>query len=309
MNKLVMKYNTPAQDSDYGWENESLPIGNGFTGANIFGVVERERIQITHNSLTNPQYYYGKNFGGLNNFAEIYIHFPHSNCENYERGLDLDNAVSYVKYTTGGVLYEREYIASYPDRIVAMRFKSSVVGALSFDLKPEIPFIKDFALEEGDGGGKKGTVAAFDNRIILKGTLEFFNVRFEGQFVVMCDGEISAADGSISVKSATDATIYFVADTNYELSENVFLENDPKKKIPDIDPHDKVSAIMESALKYNYDELKKRHIEDYSNLFGRVSLSVGDTVDSFMPELFEKYRNGESVPYLEMLYFQFGRYL
>ena len=77
MKQLIMKYKKPAEDSDFGWENESLPVGNGHIGANIFGITERERVQITHNALVNPHYDEGRMFGGLNNFAELYFHFYH----------------------------------------------------------------------------------------------------------------------------------------------------------------------------------------------------------------------------------------
>ena len=62
--KLILRYGRPAPDSDEGWEKYSLPIGNGYLGANVFGGVPDERIQITENSLENPG-----GLGGLNSFA------------------------------------------------------------------------------------------------------------------------------------------------------------------------------------------------------------------------------------------------
>jgi len=69
------QYNIP----DDGWEKWSLPIGNGFLGANIFGRTFTERIQITEVSLCNPIIW---NMGvcknaGLNNFCELYLDFGH----------------------------------------------------------------------------------------------------------------------------------------------------------------------------------------------------------------------------------------
>ena len=43
---LIMKYRTPAADSAEGWENESLPIGNGYLGANVFGIVARGDVAV-----------------------------------------------------------------------------------------------------------------------------------------------------------------------------------------------------------------------------------------------------------------------
>ena len=51
--KLLLRYNKPAPDSEEGWEHYSLPIGCSYLGGNIFGGVDKERIQITENSLEN----------------------------------------------------------------------------------------------------------------------------------------------------------------------------------------------------------------------------------------------------------------
>ena len=36
------------------WERWSIPIGNGYYGANLFGRTETERIQLTEKTLANP---------------------------------------------------------------------------------------------------------------------------------------------------------------------------------------------------------------------------------------------------------------
>src|SRR5699024_4171923 len=98
MHALRLFYNQPAEDSDFGWEHQSLPIGNGYLGANIFGRTDRERVQITENSLENPGFSPIGMMGGLNNFAELYFEFNHLDIQRYERGLDLQTATAYVRY-------------------------------------------------------------------------------------------------------------------------------------------------------------------------------------------------------------------
>ena len=60
--------------ADDGWEKWSLPLGNGYSGINVFGRTETERVQITDNTLSSQLVQvdtvgnakrYG---GGLNNF-------------------------------------------------------------------------------------------------------------------------------------------------------------------------------------------------------------------------------------------------
>ncbi len=306
MNPLVMKYCTPAADSAAGWENESLPLGNGYLGANVFGIVGRERIQITENSLENP----GK-LGGLNNFAELYIRFDHGDVRDYERGLCLDDATSYCRYTCGGVGYTREAFASYPDRVLVVRLSASRRGALSFTLCPEIPFVKDYAVKPGDGGGKSGAVTAGGETIVLSGRMHYYDILFEGRLQVLPEGgTVTVEGGALRVENADSAVILFALGTNYRLGPQVFLENDPKKKLAPEDPGPRVAETLASAAARGYDALRERHLADYRALFGRVELSLaGRCPEAPTDELLKRYGAGESIPYLEQLYFQYGRYL
>lgn len=93
---LELWYKQPAPDSDTGWERYGSPLGNGYLGAVVFGGIEKERIQITENSLCNPFR------PGLNNFAETYIFFPDKAVQNYRRSLSLDTATAEISYTAGG---------------------------------------------------------------------------------------------------------------------------------------------------------------------------------------------------------------
>ena len=47
---LVHQYDKPAPDSDLGWVNASIPLGNGYMGVSVFGGSGTERLQITENS-------------------------------------------------------------------------------------------------------------------------------------------------------------------------------------------------------------------------------------------------------------------
>ena len=157
---------TTGENADLGWAEWSLPIGNGYVGANVFGRTETERIQITEKTLMQPTsvqkdgVYY--NIGGLNSFSETYIDFGHTNSEvtDYIRYLDMKTAISGVEYTYGGVKYTREYFTSYPDKALVIRLESSEDGALSFTLRPTVPYEQSYGAFEGDGASKTGTVTS-----------------------------------------------------------------------------------------------------------------------------------------------------
>ena len=85
-----------------GWHS-SLPLGNGYVGATVFGGTERERIQITEKSFFASSTDYIDNCfkGGLENFAETYIEFSHpfESVTDYERTLTLNDGIARISYT------------------------------------------------------------------------------------------------------------------------------------------------------------------------------------------------------------------
>lgn len=321
------------------WERWSIPLGNGYFGANIFGRTETERIQITEKTLANPYYTAsGVSAGGLNNFSETYIDFGHSSnaVTNYSRDLDLKTAVSGVQYTYGGVTYTREYFTSYPDNAMVIKLTASEAGALDFVLRPTVPYEQEYMNTAGDGVGKTGSVtSAVDNgvgTVTLSGTLEYYDVDFVGLYRVVTDGTgtVSATtctnsygdtDGTITVAGATSAYIVITLGTDYVLSEQTFLSsNKPTQSTTLEDAMEKVEGYMAAitaitdGLSFDkaYTTLKERHIADYGELFGRVSLNLNcDPADFELTtdELLTNYKNGNYSTYLEVLYFQYGRYL
>src|SRR5690606_7646506 len=61
----------------------------------------------------------------------LHFRFPHSAVSNYRRSLDLETATAVVQYEHEGVAYRRETFASYPDRVIVMRFAASEPGSIS----------------------------------------------------------------------------------------------------------------------------------------------------------------------------------
>ena len=120
---------------DQDWERWSYPIGNGYIGANLFGRVDTERIQITEKSLHNKGPY---NKGGATSLAELYLDLNHGNVQNCRRSLNISEAIAYVSYKKDGVSYTRAYFTSYPDNVMAVKLTADKKGALSFVVRPEI---------------------------------------------------------------------------------------------------------------------------------------------------------------------------
>ena len=333
---------------DIGWQNWSLPLGNGFFGANVFGRVETERVQISEKTLANPWQQVKVTNGvtswpqvaGLNNFSETYIDFDHKKADvsNYERVLDLNNSVATTDYDYNGAHYRREYFVSYPDKVLVIRLEATD-GPLSFTLRPTIPFEQKYMNEPGDGLGKSGNVksivAGGVGYIELCGKLEYYDVDFAGYYRVYTDGgDVTAettknsngeTDGTIRVEGASSAVIIASFATDYELCagnfENGQYSHDKPTSWTDLDDaRIKVESVFEKIDIATSDKtpdelykyLKDRHFADYNELYGRVNLELDcDEADYALTtdKLLEKYNNGSHSSYLEALLFQYGRYL
>ena len=198
---------------------------------------------------------------------------------------------------------------------------------------------------EGDNGGKSGTVtSSVENgigKIILSGTLQYYDVDFMGIYNVYTDGGTVTAsttqhtykdndgksytdtDGTIVVSGANSAYIVVTLGTDYELSSELFTASDSKKPTETTTIEDtkiKVEGYM-NAVKakiagksFNdaYNTLKNAHLEDYQELFGRVTLDLGCNPEDFertTDDLLNRYNSGIYSTYLETLFFQYGRYL
>ncbi|MFM8984026.1 MAG: glycoside hydrolase N-terminal domain-containing protein [Spartobacteria bacterium] len=92
----------------------------------------------------------------MTNFAEVSLDFNHKAAQDYRRSLNLNEAIALVSYKQDGVTYKREYFASYPDNVVAVRLTADQKGALSFTVRAEIPYLDandraDKSIEDGVG--------------------------------------------------------------------------------------------------------------------------------------------------------------
>ncbi len=213
--------------NDIGWNDWSLPIGNGYFGVNIFGRVGCERVQITEKTLSNPWQNnktatYSQD-GGLNNFSETYLDFNReATATEYKRFLDINEAIAGVDYKYNGLKEKRRYFTSYPDKALVIYMEAEdAEGYLTFNLKPTIPFIQDYAHIEGDGFTKTGTVVASDNKIELTGNMGYYDVDFMGLYKVFTDGSIiiPADETYMAINNAKKVLIVVTLGTDYRYTD------------------------------------------------------------------------------------------
>ena len=297
--KLIMRYFSPAERNNEGWEKYSIPIGNGYFGASVFGGYDTERIQFTTNTFANPY-----NMGGVTNFGEIFVNFKYDEVCDYERGLFLDTGITYSRYSANGTTINRQAFTSYPDKVFAYKIDVEN-GSIDFDISLVIPYLGERSLDEG---GRTGDITLDGNVLVMRGTLPSRELVYEARLALDTDGEIVKNQNTLTIKNAHTATIYYTLDTSYKLCPEVFM-NGCFKALGD-DPHNKVVECLTAAVDKGWDALLKRHLDDYCELIGRVQFDLGGLDDGrSTEELLDSYKNGNSEPYLEEIYYAYGRHL
>lgn len=151
---LSLKYDSPATD----WEKEALPIGNGRIGAMVFGGIDEERISLNEDTLWSGAPYEWDSAAGkellpeirrlvlAEKFAEagkltrklqgaysqsflplgdLRLKFlDQADASDYERSLDISDAVATVDYQTGGHKHRRRVFVSHPDQVLVVELST-----------------------------------------------------------------------------------------------------------------------------------------------------------------------------------------
>ena len=321
---LKLWYQQPAKT----WV-EALPVGNSSMGAMVYGGTSREELQLNEETLwgggpyrnDNPKaleslaevrnlifsgktmdaqnlidqtFYTGRNGMPYQTIGSLIIEASdHENAKNYYRDLDLERAVATTRYQVDGVNFQREVFASFPDRVIIVRFTADKPGELNFKVSYDSPLQSTVRKQgkklvlRGKGGDHEG----------VKGVIE---VETQSQ-VIAEGGKVSLTDKYISVEHATAATLYIAAATNFVNYHNV-KGNESKK----------ASALLAGAMKNEYSEALKAHTDYYQSQFNRVSLSLGgENTKTARQETVKRiagFSQGND-PALAALMFQYGRYL
>lgn len=321
---LKLWYDKPAKI----WE-EALPLGNSRIGAMVYGIPQREELQLNEETIWGGSPYSNNNpkalealptvrkmiFDGNAQEADksvnetfftkthgmpyqtagsLILNFPgHQDFQNYYRELDLQRAVATTRYTANGVNYTREVFASFADNVIIMKITASKKGALNFEAEYT--------------NRSKHSIFKKDNVLVLEGRGSDHE-GIEGKIVYQThtsiknkDGKAEVSDSKISVSDATEATIYISIATNFIDYQSIGANHAQK-----------ASSMLSAALKKDYKTAINKHSEIYAKQFNRLQLNLGN-----IPQAAQKSTTVQRIadfhknhdPELVTLLFQFGRYL
>lgn len=334
---LKLWYKQPAAE----W-TEALPIGNGRLGAMVYGGAQMEQLQLNEDTLwngrphdySNPEAYshlstvrqlledgeYDKAEAEAEKMmgmpvqqmayqplGDLFLRFPQGEkSTDYRRELDLQTAVSTVSYRVGGVRFTRKVFASHPDQVIVMRLECDRPGFITFDLFMTSPHASQSRTTENNTLLMTGQVEARNSSRLrgargLVGPWEGIGMKFAAQVKIAAEGGLVLARGDkISVRDADAVTLIYTAATNYINYQDT--SGDPLKNIDD---------ALANIKGRSFNQLYQRHIEDYSQLFGRLAIDLGGIKTESLPtdERLNRVIDGGVDPLLTEQVFQYGRYL
>lgn len=247
--------------------------------------------------------------------------------EDFERSLNLEDAVGRVSFRCGNTVYRREYFASHPADCLVMRFWSQGQESLSFQA----------GLRRGkwfDGVRKTG-----DNGILLYGNLGRGGCEFAMELRARAvGGRVYTVGEVLKVEDAKEVELFFTADTTNQYSGE---EKDAWVRAYQAQEHTLPEGLTEElseterleysyqaalqaflaerleekicrAMEKSYAELLEEHRRDYAGLYGRFAfcLEGAEKYDSVPTDIrLQNARKGKADPGLSKMLFDFGRYL
>ena len=319
---MVLQYDKPAD-----FFEESLPIGNGKIGALVYGgtddniiylnditlwtgkPVDRQLDKDAHQwipkireALFNEDY-------KLADSLQHYVQGPNSQyfqplgtlhikdlalgaVSDYHRSLSLDSSIVKDSYLRDGKRIEREYFASNPDKLIAIRLRGDINCRIA--LTAQVPHqVKSIPTQLTMTGHATGDAQE--------------SIHFCTMIRVETDGETSASDSSLTITHAKEAILYIVNETSF----NGFDKHPVTEGAPYLE---NAANDLWHTQNYSYADFYARHLADYKAIYDRVKLRLSSGAPSCdegpTDALLKSYTDdGGQNRYIEELYFQFGRYL
>ncbi|MEY3051323.1 MAG: hypothetical protein RLY31_1108 [Bacteroidota bacterium] len=337
----LLWFQTPAMAFE-----EAFPLGNGRLGATVYGGVGEERLLLNEatlwsggpvrpdqvpdaagqlpairKALFDEQYAladslvrrlqgsYSQSYAPL---GDLYLSLGHdmSQAEEYQRVLDIRNAVSTVRYRIGRTRYRRDCFVSYPDQVIVLRLQAE--GPDRMDLHCRLSSQLPYQVRP-DGAdlllSGQAPVHAAPNYLGDVPEALRYDADHGMRFVTALrvggtDGRVGLPGSSLVISKASDIWLLVSMATSF----NGF-DKDPGSE--GADALGKARQYLAAAEANTYPGLLARHQADFSGFFDRVRLDLGrsETSDLPTPDRLRMFSAGSPDPALVSLYFQFGRYL
>lgn len=336
---LIPDSPSPSQD-DTEWV-KSLPLGNGFIGAMVFGDINQERVQLNEKTLWSGSPQDANNIEApefLDTIREALFDGDYKKAHALASQTQRDR---FKNSSSSGQGANLQFGCFQTLGDLWIDFNRSGVGYSNYqrELNLEEGIVKIYYDQDGTHYNREAFTSYSKNVFVLKMSCnkssclevsaslsrpEAFRTYMKEDSLVMegqlddgdggkgmrymakmrlqsKDGRINYENDKIVVKEASEIIIYISAATDY------------LPKYPDFkgNPYE---AIIDDNLKHSfsisYEDLLQEHLLSYRKLFGRVSLTLTEEQDLIPTDLrLKNYQTNPNDLHLEQLAFQYGRYL
>ncbi|MFV0502941.1 MAG: glycosyl hydrolase family 95 catalytic domain-containing protein [Lachnospirales bacterium] len=296
-NEYFLEFTTPATS----W-SDSFLMGDGHLGAAVYGGIENETIELSHNTFFSgekqhlkrenaPKAFQSmrenmilKNYDKAVEVADDFIgirgnygtHLPVGNLKIdfttkysnlkykfYSRKLNIFNAIGEVNSVVDNIKVEVEFFINHADHSLYYYFNCG--SQRSCEIYFENLFTKNKTYKEDEQ-------YFFEIQALEKiHSDNKHGVKLKGSAVVFdCDGEIHYTHDCIKITNFKKFVLRVVTDTNFDIESETLLS-----KINE--------DVFETAL-FDYEKIKEEHIKDIGNYMKRleVSFNGNDDLSEFM---------------------------
>lgn len=227
---------------------------------------------------------------------------------SYRRELDLHTACVTVSYNIGEVQYTRQHFSSNPHQSIITKVSANKPGSVSFAVSLTSQLHHAISINSS-------------NQIILKGTCPSSNETAQAsesdkpagiKFSAILDlqvsnGTLSSSDGkTLKVNNADSVVLLLTAASSFA---GPFVR--PANST--VDPQSVAQSTLDKMKGLSYSDIYQYHLDDYKNLFHRVTLQIGDaasadTASKSTADRIKSFKDDEDQSLVELL-FHYGRYL
>jgi alpha-L-fucosidase 2 len=234
-------------------------------------------------------------YGCFQIFSELNIEWDDkSEYKNYERVLDIEDAVAYVSWNRNDIDYQMKTIADFDKDRIHIKIKSSKPKAIN--------------LKTSFNRKENAKTYVKDNRLVLEGQLPFGDkkgMKFAALANLIIDeGELTVDNSTLNVSNASEMEIVIYAATNFDYG---------YKGLRDVEPLSELLQTINLPNHLSFEKDVKIHSKRFGEYFNRCrwySRLEENKKDRFTTnERLIRYAKGDKDPELAILYFNFGRYL
>jgi alpha-L-fucosidase 2 len=241
--------------------------------------------------------------------GDLFVSFPdHKDVVDYHRQLDLSSGIMQLKYQHEGINYSRKHFTSFPDSVMVVHLSADQPGNITCRIQlsrifdPEckiVPWTDGLPAMEWTSRGSDSWTEG--NRI-----------GFTGEFV---EGKRFAVAASLSATGSEVRTAWNEGWPEFRLdgADEAFLVLSIATDYETRDPIDYALRQIERIEdQYSgFSSIAETHVKAYRELFGRTEFSLAGPDRSHLPTdtRLEQFRAGENDPGLNVLFFQWGRYI